>query len=575
MSAPTDSATPKKPAKQALAELLAPATPAELHAMRLPRWPIYLCLALVCLGQSSRYFTVYLINDDIYDRDLPQHVWWMERFVDPQIYPNDPIANFYAQPVFAPAGYQLLYWIFTHVTSPQRISEVIPFVLMGLVTVLAWAIGFRVGGGSHLAGLAAAIYVIADNLFLRRMYGGFPRTFALPLLMLGLWAMLDRRMILLGATMLLGSLLYPPSNITLGACVALSEGVRLFRSRRLPKNWIWAAALGCVAVGIMLWIKSHAMPAEFGPQTTGAQAREMVEFTYGGRTPFFSDKWEDFWFIGIRTGYGISPDKLLSIGLAILVTCLLFRRLLPLELWALLISATALFFIAHATLFTLYLPSRITLYVIPIFKMIWIAALTARVSALLWRALPALRLIYPMLARPAPLLAIGLTCACFAAGRAFYLYSDRSPPNWPKDQLATYAFLKTLPADALIAAHPFSADHIPIGSKRSVLASDVVLLPYYQGYYKLMQERINAELAATYATDWSAVDALAERFGVDVFVLDLQNYNDRKHMKYYPPFKGTEWRGVADRLGEFVLLNAPAERIMFRSGRYAVVRVGR
>jgi hypothetical protein len=101
-------------------------------------------------------------------------------------------------------------------------------------------------------------------------------------------------------------------------------------------------------------------------------------------------------------------------------------------------------------------------------------------------------------------------------------------------------------------------------------------MAYYLGYYAQMKERIQAELDACYASDWSAVDRLAARWGVDVFVADLERYRRPIDVErtYYEPFRTTIQETV--RRGEasgFVLEAPPPDRVLFRAGGYVVVKV--
>src|SRR5712691_1081892 len=47
----------------------------------------------------------YLVQDD-----ARQHIFWMRRYLDPALFPNDLIANYFQ--TVAPIGYKAFYWIF-------------------------------------------------------------------------------------------------------------------------------------------------------------------------------------------------------------------------------------------------------------------------------------------------------------------------------------------------------------------------------------------------------------------------------------------------------------------------------
>jgi hypothetical protein len=59
-------------------------------------------------GMLSIFFAFnhrYIIQDD-----ARQHIVWLQRLVDPQLFPNDAIADYYQ--TIAPAGYTAFYTLF-------------------------------------------------------------------------------------------------------------------------------------------------------------------------------------------------------------------------------------------------------------------------------------------------------------------------------------------------------------------------------------------------------------------------------------------------------------------------------
>ena len=80
-----------------------------------------------------------------------------------------------------------------------------------------------------------------------------------------------------------------------------------------------------------------------------------------------------------------------------------------------------------------------------------------------------------------------------------------------------YAFLSTLPKDALIAAAPTDGDRVPMRSRRSVLLIGASLYPYHPGYYEEMKKRFVAVLAATYDSSPDAVQYLRRKYGTSIY----------------------------------------------------------
>ena len=99
-----------------------------------------------------------------------------------------------------------------------------------------------------------------------------------------------------------------------------------------------------------------------------------------------------------------------------------------------------------------------------------------------------------------------------------------------------YAFLSTLPKDALIAAAPTDGDRVPMRSRRSVLLIGASLYPYHPGYYEEMKKRFVAVLAATYDSGPDAVQYLRRKYGTRYYILN-ENFSRPDPLAELEPFK--------------------------------------
>ena len=91
------------------------------------------------------------------------------------------------------------------------------------------------------------------------------------------------------------------------------------------------------------------------------------------------------------------------------------------------------------------------------------------------------------------------------------------------------------------------------------------------GYYRRASERIQAALAATYATNWSTIDFLGSRWGVDVFLVTDYPWTQSG---YDEPFNSTVMVLIEEGQSTgFVLRNPPPDRILFQSGNVRIIRV--
>ena len=91
----------------------------------------------------------------------------------------------------------------------------------------------------------------------------------------------------------------------------------------------------------------------------------------------------------------------------------------------------------------------------------------------------------------------------------------------------------------------------------------------------LNERTVLDSIRAGYATSWAELDAFAIRRRVAVFVANADCYDDARRPRLREPFGTFEASlAVAGKVAGFVLANPPAERILFRRGRYTVVRLG-
>ena len=76
----------------------------------------------------------YVVQDD-----ARQHVFWMRRFLDADLFPNDLIANYFQS--IAPPGYSTVYQIPAFVgIDPLVLSKLLPLVLGLLTTIYCFGV---------------------------------------------------------------------------------------------------------------------------------------------------------------------------------------------------------------------------------------------------------------------------------------------------------------------------------------------------------------------------------------------------------------------------------------------------
>lgn len=483
----------------------------------------------------------YVVNDDV-----RQHVFWVARLHDPDLFRDDPIADYYAAQ--APPGFAAVYFVGTLLVDPIAFSKVLPFALTCVVSSFAFLFGLRVSGRPIAATLGAALLTWSAWQY-DDLPSATPRSFALPLLVTflaflaadrsrrdetgeGASIRVDLPHLACLLTIGLQALTYP---IGCAIMLAVYAAWLVPRARGRPRVVLWLVAATALAAGLTFLGQRSAAP--YGPVISADAAREMDEFRPGGRSSYFIQDPVKFWLESNRSGLAVGrkdpllgglPVQTLPFGLAAaLGLWVVLGRLglvghlqLPREVALLPILGAVslvLFFAAHALLFRLYLPARYVQFSLPV---VW--ALGGGLAVGLAAEQLAARIAPRTPARAAAVLALG----------ALILLAAHAPP--PGDSYVSgqhprlYGYLRELPKDTRIAALPHDSSTLPLFAERPVLVSWEHALPYHPTYHEPLVQRTRALLRAYYAESPRPLVELAAQEGVSVIVANLAALERRR-----------------------------------------------
>jgi len=95
-------------------------------------------LAYSLLALLQAFSGPYVVQDD-----ARQHVFWMQRFMDPELFPHDLIADYFQS--VAPAGYSAFYWLMAQVgLDPLFVAKLLPTVLGLVATAYCFGVSLRI-----------------------------------------------------------------------------------------------------------------------------------------------------------------------------------------------------------------------------------------------------------------------------------------------------------------------------------------------------------------------------------------------------------------------------------------------
>jgi hypothetical protein len=517
-----------------------------------------------------------LVQDDARD-----HVFWMLRWRDPDLFPGDPAADYFA--ALAPIGYRALYALLNPLIDPWTASKLLA-PLLGLLAALFTFLLTRAVGGSPLAALLASLMLSALGWQRDDLSAAIPRAFVLPFLTAQLWALARGHRRLLALLPAAAAAFYPVVGLLNLALFGLSL-VQLDRGRlRLPGWRAGATLLLATLLVILVQVPTLLAASSFGAVVDAATAQSMPDFSQGGRIPFYVADPIRFWLVNQNSGLRLpilqnplTSWPLLAGWLALPTLLLLgtssgpfacaFRPAAAL-LARLLLASLALFLAAHLVAFQLYLPTRYVHWSL----FVALALAFGLVGAWPLELTPRRRW-----AQTAVALAGGLVLLLAARlvfdplTSAGFFAADPHP--------RVSAYLRTLPKDLLVAAVPSDGDSLPAFAERSVLVNREYALPWHAGYYAQVRQRALDLIAAYYAESPAQVVDFARRYNVGLFLVNRSAFDPDTARQVWAGQFSLRWEPytglVADQLGRgagrFALLEAAVRCAVLFEGEVAVV----
>lgn len=519
-------------------QLLAP-TPVSLRNRRVSFW-FGLTLAYATLLAILTWATItegpYHIPDD-----ARQHVFWMQRFTDSELFTADWIAEYFAS--VAPIGFVALYrgasWLGF---DPLTFNTVLPSLLLVLTAIAVFLVGLELCA-LPAVGFAASVLLSQSIEYTSSVASGTPKAFVWLLTALFWYGWLRRSQWLTWGSILLQGAFYPPTVLISAGVLALGliERTPAGRWHWRRDRQLWFLTVGGLAIATGIVLQYGLSSNKFGPIVTLADAFEMREFYAGGRGAFFRTSVADYLLqgrSGLQLHSAFTPlTNLLGLGLPLL---LCFPQRFPLVttlrsniglLWRVMATSLFWFIAAHLVLFRLHLPNRyVGRYLILVFVMLAASTLIIVADSLLQRALQALTATSSARAWPSLEIAGGASSLALLLFSVLLFY-PLTYPNYPTTSLsrgeafALYEFLATQPKDLMLASLSTEANNIPSFTGRSVLVSSETAIPYHQGYYREIDQRSRDLITAQFTTEIAVLQGFIQKYEVTHWLLDAYAYD--------------------------------------------------
>ncbi|GAB1544947.1 hypothetical protein NUACC21_76230 [Scytonema sp. NUACC21] len=459
----------------------------------------------------------YIIHDD-----ARQHIFWMQRFVDKQLFPKDLIADYFQS--ISPPGYKAFYQLLAAVgINPILASKIVPVFLGVMTTAYCFGVCVEILP-IPVTGFLGTL-LLNQNLWLADdINSATSRAFIYPLFFAFAYYLLKRS--LLPCLIFLSILgLFYPGFLLISVGILILQIVKfengLPRLSRERKDYLFGG-LG-VVVGLGTLLPYFLDTSQFGSLITVKEARALPEFLPSGRMSFFHDDNPlRFWFGASRAGLRLSFNPPIIVLGLFLPLLLQLKSRFPLVkqvrgnvsiLLHLIVVSLFLFFAAHILLFKLYLPSRFTVHSFKI-----VLALATAI---------ALTLILDAILNTNSKRKILAVCATAIVGGVIVFYPHLFWKNaFPRNSYVVgnfptlYQFFQQQPKDTLTASLIGEASNIPSFAQRPILVSGEHALAYHVGYYRQFRQRLADFMRAHYSPDIADAQKLIQKYGVDFFLVE-------------------------------------------------------
>jgi hypothetical protein len=499
-----------------------PVEPNHFDSPRVLRW-LALSLAVAVYFGGVTLFYVFQ-HDYIVQDDARQHIVWLQQFVDPQLFPNDWIADYFK--AVAPLGFRWFYGTVAQIgIAPMVLAKLLPLILSCVTTIYLFLVSLKIFPIPFAAFLATLI--LNQQLWLNDdLTSATPRAFVYPIFTAFLYYLLNQKLLFCLISIAVQGLFFPQLvfvQVLILTFRLWHDDQHIWRFSKQQKNYIfWVAGTGAASLVLLPFALNL---SEVGAVITAAQMRSMPEYGLAGRNEYFGVNLFKFIFMG-DSGLRIPlfPSIILAgLGLPWLKRFPLADAISPHTkiLTQTILASLLMYSFAHIFLMKIHFPNRYTYHTFRIVLAIAAGIVLTILLEAAWRRWQQVRLQAHFSFRAKVLFSLTI---CFAF---IVLFVPAIPPLFLRFQgwvigeaPVIYQHLANQPKDILIASLAQDANNLPAFSQRSTLVGREFSLPHHPKHYAQFQQRIINLLLAHYSADPLLIAQFINQYGIDFFLVE-------------------------------------------------------
>ena len=458
-----------------------------------------------------------------------------------------------------PIGYLNYLKILSCFIDPVWLVKILPIFLTILTSIFLYKIGQS--SSSHIMGFFMGYIGLLHFWTFQTFTGATPRSFALPILCIFLYYIYIEHYLIAGFLLILATLFYPTTAliaifIYILSCFKYDNQIRLICRNSVKK--IVLMLLLCFLLILLIYLipdKEVAVNAfNFN------QMRNMEEFYIFGKEPFFFNNamgWLKSGHSGINLNITLTTLFYLSLISIVILKKKTFS--IPKQIWQMMIISTILFFISFPLSLKLYYPNRFVIFSLPLFLITIISLMLSKIIA----SISSIK---------KGICCLVLICLVITG---FYFPSLNGMLQNNESSKELFIFLKTLPNDTMIAAHPYISEPIPTFAHRKVFINHRLNLPWHSTYYKKIKKRNLDFFEAYYSDSVDTILRFCQKYNINYLIIDITHFGiDYIEAKkfYLSPFNDYIITQVKNK-NNFAIFELINERCVFDDGKILVLKM--
>jgi len=483
----------------------------------------------------------YLVQDDV-----RQHVVWLQKyFIDPELFPQDIIANYFYS--LATTGFKFFYFVFAKVgIEPMLLAKMLPPILALITTIYLYLFTLEIFT-IPLAGFLSSLFFNQLIWLNDDLVSATARAFIYPLFAAFLYYLAKKNIIACLILMLLQGLFYP--HIVLIEMTILSlrlltlKGKFILQFTKAKQPYVWWGC-GLLVSAIALYPMTQKTP-ELATTVTVAQMKQMPEFNLNGRNAFFGGGFYRYWFTD-TSGPSLPLFPTIVWSGVVLPWLLTLKSSINKSatnkiviLTQVTLASLVMFFVAHFLLPILHLPSRYTYHTLR-----FILAISSGIALTILidfgKKYLTSKSKFNLLEKVAITLVtlFSIAVIIIPAVPQIFIYGFQ---NW-KIGTATevYQYLAEQPKDIIVASLSDEIDNIPAFSKRSILSGTEFAMAYHPSYFERIKQRTVDLLEAQYTEDFLVLQSFIQQYKVSFLLIENDSFTP-EYLLQKPWFVNSSW----------------------------------